>query len=348
MMQRIDLSGEWEFCLDVEKQGVEEKFFKHGFNDMIKLPTTTAQARKGVKNNEKSVMYLTEYYHFEGYSWYRKCIELDELSQGQRCFLRMERTRISSVWLNDVFVGTQESLISAHWYDLTDAVLACEDDNGQADTKNFVANGRKEKKKYYLTVMVSNVDYKAPGGHMTSPDTQTNWNGILGDISLYLYQTVRIADAQIYTSAEDRRIDMKLVISNFGDTGEGEITVECSACHWEQNAADMLMGYADNGEDSLLTREIRKVQLQKCDNEIELSFDIPKEKEITLWNEFTPSLYQVNICVNADDYMSKGDGNAAESSDSVTVTTGFRDLHTSQDCFYLNELPIFLRGKQEG
>ncbi|MCM1046844.1 MAG: beta-glucuronidase [Clostridiales bacterium] len=347
MVQRIDLSGEWEFCIDVEKQGVEEKFFEHGFNDMIKLPTTTAQARKGAKNNEKSVMYLTEYYHFEGYSWYRKCIELDELSQGQRCFLRMERTRISSVWLNDVFVGTQESLISAHWYDLTDAILACGDNNGQVDvknrvvsgqanTKNFVANGRKEKKKYYLTVMVSNVDYKAPGGHMTSPDTQTNWNGILGDISLYLYQTVRIADAQIYTSAEDRRIDMKLVVSNFGDTGEGEIIVESS-----------------------LLKEIRKVGLKKGENEIALSFDIAAEKEIVLWNEFTPSLYQVNICVNAegcmpkmavnaDDCMSKGDGNAAESSDSVTVTTGFRDLHTSEDCFYLNELPIFLRGKQEG
>lgn len=42
--------------------------------------------------------------------------------------------------------------------------------------------------------MISNVDYKAPGGHMTSPDTQTNWNGILGEISLRVYRGVRLKD----------------------------------------------------------------------------------------------------------------------------------------------------------
>lgn len=63
------------------------------------------------------------------------------------------------MWIDDRYAGKQDSFACAHSYDLT---------------------GYLTKAKHRLAVMVSNVDYATPGGHMTSPDTQTNWNGILG------------------------------------------------------------------------------------------------------------------------------------------------------------------------
>ncbi|MCM1267296.1 MAG: hypothetical protein NC302_05260 [Bacteroidales bacterium] len=337
-MQRINLSGTWEFCLDADRQGVRQKFFERHFTDTIKLPGTTAEACKGSRNREQEVMHLTEYYPFEGDAWYRKEIAIDKLKPGQSCFLRLERTRISSVWLEDIFVGTQESLVAAHWYDLTDAVIMCAERNRQKNAEDPVLRGQEKKQKYRLTIRISNIGYKAPGGHLTSPDTQTNWNGILGDISLYFYQTARIADAQIFASAENRKLDVRLAVTNFGEAVEEELFAECSPYRQAENP--------DIDRFSQLFEEKRAVKLQKGENQIEWSIPIPEEKEIALWSEYTPFLYQVTICVKTKNPSNAEE--AAGSGDTVTVTIGFRDLHTSESSFYLNDLQIFLRGKHDG
>lgn len=100
-------------------------------------------------------------------------MEVKDYQPGDQVILKLERTRKSYVWIDGVFVGSRESFCTSHIYDLT----------------AYLMQGRG-----HLSVMISNVDYKAPGGHMTSPDTQTNWNGILGEISLRVYRGVRLKD----------------------------------------------------------------------------------------------------------------------------------------------------------
>ena len=66
---RLDLSGEWEFRLDAAKEGIRQKYYGQTLEDKIVLPTTTAEAHKGIHGDAKETGYLTEPYHCEGYAW---------------------------------------------------------------------------------------------------------------------------------------------------------------------------------------------------------------------------------------------------------------------------------------
>ncbi len=76
MNSKISLAGEWEFCLDSEKKGLEEHFENAEYDDSIMLPGSVSFAKKGEANRERETGFLTEVYKFEGYAWYRKTVRL--------------------------------------------------------------------------------------------------------------------------------------------------------------------------------------------------------------------------------------------------------------------------------
>ena len=158
MRHSIDLSGEWNMIMEpVEGSPVK---------GMITLPGTTAQQKLGVRNPKHEEGYLTEDYPFVGKLTVTRKVRIVP-GPGMLAELFMERTRITRVWLDGCEIaagdGTEKSLITAHRYDLTAAVTGEEQE---------------------LRIEVTNTGYPVPGGHMTSPDTQTNWIGILGDIRI--------------------------------------------------------------------------------------------------------------------------------------------------------------------
>lgn len=301
MGKKIDLSGEWSFRLDAAKKGIEDGFFRQELEDSICLPTTTAQACKGARSAARETGYLTEPYHFEGYAWFAKELELTEEQIGSIAVLKLERSRISHVWIDDRYVGKQDSFACAHSYDLTGYLTGA---------------------KHRLTVMVSNVDYATPGGHMTSPDTQTNWNGILGEISLTFEPEVRISDLTVSASAEKRHLDISY-------------TTKCCAAEKKrtlQIVCERLEQGAENVPAEVLLSCEAPVDLT-ADGRRQILVEIPKEREIRLWNEYTPNRYRVTLRISAGQ---------------AETIVGFRDLHTRERSFYLNDLQIMLRGKHDG
>lgn len=54
--------------------------------------------------------------------------------------------------------------------------------------------------------MVDNTSYPTKGGHMTSPDTQTNWNGITGEISIKITNKTRLSNVKFYPNIEDKSV----------------------------------------------------------------------------------------------------------------------------------------------
>ncbi len=169
----VDLSGAWELFLDEKK---EYKKPPKG-NDRIFLPDSVAHAKKDRKNKVPNTSYMTENYHFEGYAWYSREIEIRPEFQEKNIILFLERTRISTVFIDGVEVDTQNSLCGFHKHDLTGKLTAGP---------------------HILTVRVDNTDYPTKGGHMTSPDTQTNWNGILGRMELQFRDKVYPENLQVY------------------------------------------------------------------------------------------------------------------------------------------------------
>lgn len=162
-MMKIDLSGQWRVKLDAEKQ----ETMPQAYPETMKLPGTTSAAGLGMPNLAKETGCLTDAYRFEGAAWFMRTFTAGDWT-GEQTMLTLERTRKTTVYLDGRPIGHQESLCTPHRYFLP-PVHAGE---------------------HTLVIRVDNTDYPTRGGHLTSPDTQSNWNGITGEISLTVAHTL--------------------------------------------------------------------------------------------------------------------------------------------------------------
>lgn len=162
-MMKIDLSGQWQVKLDAEKQ----ETMPQAYPETMMLPGTTSAAGLGMPNPAKETGCLTDAYRFEGAAWFMRTFTAGDWT-GEQTMLTLERTRKSTVYLDGRPIGHQESLCTPHRYFLP-PVHAGE---------------------HTLVIRVDNTDYPTRGGHLTSPDTQSNWNGITGEISLTIAHTL--------------------------------------------------------------------------------------------------------------------------------------------------------------
>ena len=162
-MMKIDLSGQWQVKLDAEKQ----ETMPQAYPETMMLPGTTSAAGLGMPNPAKETGCLTDAYRFEGAAWFMRTFTAGDWT-GEQTMLTLERTRKSTVYLDGRPIGHQESLCTPHRYFLP-PVHAGE---------------------HTLVIRGDNTDYPTRGGHLTSPDTQSNWNGITGEISLTVAHTL--------------------------------------------------------------------------------------------------------------------------------------------------------------
>ena len=111
MFRTYDLSGIWDFSMAQMAKGT----FPTAFDDTIALPGTTSLAKKGAPNPNREAGFLTDAYAFEGQAWFRKeiCIdpELFDTDMGMLPIkLTLERTRMTTLWINGRLVGSCDSL----------------------------------------------------------------------------------------------------------------------------------------------------------------------------------------------------------------------------------------------
>ncbi|GKX66468.1 sugar-binding domain-containing protein [Inconstantimicrobium mannanitabidum] len=289
MYKTIDLSGIWNFQLDGDKKGAEMPF-----NDTITLPGTTSYYKKGVKNVNVEIGCLTDEYKFEGYAWFSKTIELSDEVSGKNCFLYLERTRVTTIWIDGKKVGTQNSLCTPHVYDVT----------------NYLSSG-----KHIITILVDNTCYPTKGGHLTSPDTQTNWNGITGRIELQMFEQAYLKDTEIYTNIKDKSV---IIRSKIVGAESGVIAVSATSFNSkiEHKAEEQLFTF----------------------NSKEISITYSLGENALLWSEYSPSLYKLNLKLMNNDVVI----------DTSEVTFGLREFKAAGDKFTINGVKTFLRGKHDG
>lgn len=115
-MLHVDLQGLWDLYLDEKKEYSKPP----KSNEIICLPDSTAHAGKGKANTKPNTSYMTENYHFEGYAWYSRQIEIAPEWVGKNIVLFLERTRISTVFIDGVEYDTLDSLCGFHEHNLTD------------------------------------------------------------------------------------------------------------------------------------------------------------------------------------------------------------------------------------
>lgn len=296
MKRQYDLSGTWDFCLDAEKMGITQEFFAQELKDSIALPGTTAQAKKGMPNEKREIGFLTEVYPFEGYAWFSRKVSIASEEVGQHLELFMERTRLTRVWVDGTSVGAFDSLTTPHVYDLTDYVT---------------------KPEFTLTVMVSNTDYPTSGGHLTSKDTQTNWNGITGQIRLDVFAQIYLDHITVTPEVRSKKVTVEAVLHDIAGTGQQvPVTV---------NAREMDV----NGYTGVTTGE-EIVYLSP--GNVSFTYDMGEAK---LWSEYSPVFYELTM-------------EFAGTGERATAYTGLREFTTEGMHFMINGVETMLRGKHDG
>lgn len=292
-MGKIDLTGEWGFCLDRNKEGIKGVYFKKDFIDTIVLPATVSTAQKTVPYSEavKSMSYLTDPYYFEGYTWYSRWVELTEI-KDKEFFLVFERTRVSRVWIDEEYIGSCSSLCTSHRYRITPNVH----------------------KKIKITVMIDNTSYPVKGGHMTSPDTQTNWNGITGQLYLEEFSSVYISNVRIYPDAANMRIRVRVIL-------HGVLKGRIRAVVQDEKAV-------------FSEREFSLAEGENC-------FYYQLDETVNTWSEHTPYLYRLKLqLIEA--------GDASGGKEEYSYSFGLRDFKAAGRYFEINGARTFLRGKHDG
>ena len=240
-MNKIDLSGKWK--LDIDRSYGDP--VSGVYRDEIILPDTVSHARKSPGNEERAEGYLTDPYRYEGAAWFGRDFDVREEWQDMELYLRLERTRMTALYVDGNYIGECNSLCTPHIYRLPKL---------KAGTHSF-------------DLRVTNVDYPTKGGHMTSPDTQTNWLGITGAVELIIRPKIHIDDIKILSETSPEK-----VVFSCTATGRCEAYVTVSGDRTET------------------------VKLRKGMNKITY---IP-EKKLPSWDEFSPNVLKLCVASNGE------------------------------------------------
>lgn len=201
----ISLAGEWRF----EITDLNDHAFAHVLPGKIFLPGTIDEAGLGPKNTSNCTLEGPyRKFDYAGPAYYQRDIEVPDAWVGKRVTLFLERCRwTTKVWIDDKYIGTQESLISPHVYDFG------------IDIKPG---------KHRLTICVDN-SVKLNLGRFVSAlfgGTWGNMNGIIGRIELGATPPVWIDDVQVYPNIAKKAALVKIRIGNAtGIPGNGTLRV---------------------------------------------------------------------------------------------------------------------------
>ena len=240
----IDLSGRWLFKIDSMNQGLKEKWFQDNFSETINLPGSMAENGKGndvtvnthwtgnmwndslwykdpkmkkyrQKGNVKVPFWLTPVKEYKGSAWYQKTVTIPDSWSNKNINLHLERVHWeSTVWVDDKEIGMQNSLGTAHNYSLDDVLTV-----GDHTITIRIDNSIKD----------INVGLDA---HSISDNTQSNWNGIVGNILLNASPKAYLKTIKITSEIANKRITVHAIIDNQSNKDlEGNLTLQAKKLH---------------------------------------------------------------------------------------------------------------------
>lgn len=328
--EQIDLSGEWQFQMDPEDRGVNERWFDKDLPETIQLPGSMAENGKGnditlqtkwtggIKNpewfndpsyapyadstNVRFPYWLQPEKEYVGAAWYRKEISIPVDWKDKTILLTLERPHWeSTVWVNGMRVGMQNSLAVPHRFDIS----------------SFLKTGNNT-----LTVCVDNRTKAIDVGensHSISDHTQSNWNGIVGEISLKAAGKILFDHVEVFPNVADKTVKIKAKVHNLlSDTKH--IKLSTNARLKKNN--EKIKGQTWNFE------------ISPGENDMEMIYNLGENA--LFWDEFNPNVYELLLTLNAD-----------KETDSHVVDFGLREFKREDSRFVINGRPLFLRGTLE-
>ncbi len=326
---KIDLSGTWKFAVDRDDKGVPEKWFSQSLPDQVTLPGSMTTNGKGdditletewtgqivdssfykkpeyekyrQPGNIKIPFWLQSVKHYQGAAWYQKEVIIPENWKGQNIGLYLERCHWESrLWVDNQELGMRNSLGTPHTYDLTSVLTPG---------------------KHILTICVDNRTKEIDPGvnsHSISDHTQTNWNGMVGQLFLEARPMLNIQNIAVFPDVQKSRISAKVYIKNPA-----------------KKPTKTKLNLRADGASSPADRTL-DFELSAGDNILSITYAMGDD--VKLWNEFSPNLYKLTAVLTDP---------ATGTEDTYQTTFGMREFKSVDKQIQINNLPVFLRGTLE-
>lgn len=255
------------------------------------LPGTTDENRLGDGAKDSCILsMLTRAFPYEGIVEYNRTVVIPDSFEGKRLTLVMERTKPSTLIVDGKVIGHLCHIFANHVYQLP-AMCA-----GPHNIKILIDNSE------------TSVPRQIFSSHSWTDNTQTNWNGILGNFYIEATDSTCITDVKVAT--DSRKADVSVsIVSNI----EGNAVLIFKA------------------------GSIRKkvcAQLELGENVVCTTLDFGDDART--WSEFHPNLYDLDVSLKAAEYK-----------DSRSTRFGLVDFRTDGSQFTVNGFRTFLRGKHD-
>ncbi len=333
--ERLALDGAWQFRLDPDKVALREQWFNSVLPDMIQLPGSTAEQGYGdditvdtkwighlhskmwseedrfekyrQPDNTKILFWLQPEKRYVGAAWYQKKVEIPESFRDKQITLSLERCHWETrLWVDGKPVGMRNSLSVPHTYDLSERLTPGP---------------------HTLTLCVDNTVKIDVGidAHSVSDNTQTPWNGIVGELALIARDKVWIQDVQVYPDVKNKCAKVHVGLGNAtGIAASGTLTLSATSSNRD-------------GEHRPAGVEV-PFTISEAEGGVEATY--PLGDAVRLWNEFTPNVYSLEVAL-------AGSAGDTQLTDSQAVDFGMREIAVEGTQFTLNGQTIFLRGTLE-
>jgi len=332
VFHEISLDGKWQFKIDSLNTGIDERWYDDVFEDSVTLPGSMAENGKGNEvdintpwvgdiidrsyftddkyekyrkpGNVKIPFWLKPVKYYRGTAWYQKEINIPDDWAGMRIELSFERCHWeSTVYVNGIQAGSENSLAVPHRFDITP----------------YVKPGLNK-----VSVRINN-DVIIPIGvnsHSISDHTQSNWNGITGEMKVRAYSPDYIQAVKIYPDPERRVAQISVMLKNSqGGPLKGRLLFRINSINSEKRQR--------------LPEKKVTIDTNSESHEVRLTYKIHNP---LLWSEFDPSMYRLTVELEDQDQ---------ELLDKVEEDFGMRSFATSGTRFTINGQPLFLRGTTE-
>ena len=324
----LDLAGSWQFKMDTLDVGEKEAWYNIEFNDQIHLPGSMAENGKGFNvdinthwtgnmwndslwykskaykkyrqpDNTKVSFWLTPEKKYYGAAWYRKQVNIPKKWDDKIVILNLERPHWeTTLWIDDQLIGTKNKLATSHQYDITE----------------YTKSGLNK-----ITLKVDNRIKEINVGrdaHSITDNTQTNWNGIVGNLQLMAKPKIYMGLVKVIPNVKKRMVTVIVEVENPSQSSkEFELNIGI------KNSKSIPLKQERYTLDN--TKKVVAIGYSMGDN-------------VKLWDEHHPNLYTMEIELNSSFGKDKRD-----------ISFGMREFKANKKQFEINGHPVFLRGTLE-
>jgi hypothetical protein len=155
--------------------------------------------------------------------------------------------------------------------------------------------------------------------HSISDHTQSNWNGIVGEISLISRELVSIDDVRIFSDVPNKQITIRVeILSKLEEALTAELNLEAISTNGLHKGPE----------------SVHEMRIEPGANTAEFTYEMGSGA--LLWDEFSPNIYQLTLDLRAENFQTK-----------KQLNFGLREFKIDGTRFAINGRPIFLRGTLE-